>query len=96
MAIERITRVEELKEGQNLSLVNRESLCVSGVNDVLSFSDTQIEMDTNMGMLTVKGERLKIVSISTGTKNAEVAGMVSVLEYRKKHEKKSILSGIFK
>ncbi|MBQ8636502.1 MAG: YabP/YqfC family sporulation protein [Clostridia bacterium] len=96
MAIEHVTRVQEIKNTQVLNLTNRESLNLSGVNDVLNFSDTQIELDTNMGLLLVKGDGLKIISISTEHKTAELCGRVSVLEYKKQREKKSFIANLLK
>lgn len=96
MTVERVTGIREVKETQHLTLDNRENLSVTGAKDVLSFSDTSIELDTNMGMLVVKGENLKIISISTENKTAELCGRVTSLEYKKQHEKKSILKSLFK
>ena len=45
---------------QNLILENRGKLSVSGVNDVLSFDDQIIIVETTLGLLTIKGEDLKI------------------------------------
>ncbi len=95
MAIERVVRQEQTKM-QNISLENRESLTVSGVNDVLSFSDTAVELDTVLGMLKISGEALKIVSVSTEGKLAELVGKISSLEYKKQHEKKSLWQSVFK
>ena len=39
---------------QNIVLENREKLNVSGVNDVLSFDDQVVMIDTELGLLTVK------------------------------------------
>ena len=49
---------------QNLILENREKLSVSGVLDVLSFDDQVVIMDTELGMLTVKGDNLRINKLS--------------------------------
>ena len=43
---------------QNLILENRGKLSVSGVNDVLSFDDQIVIIDTELGLLTVKGDLL--------------------------------------
>ena len=96
MAIERVTRVQEIKDTQVLNLTNRETLSLSGVNDVLNFSDTQIEIDTNMGLLLVKGDGLKIINISTETKNAELCSRISALEYKKQREKRSFIASLLK
>ena len=45
---------------QNIVLENREKLNVSGVNDVLSFDDQVVMIDTELGLLTVKGENIRI------------------------------------
>ena len=45
---------------QNLVLENRKKLSVSGVNDVLSFDDQVVMVDTELGLLTVKGENIRI------------------------------------
>ena len=95
MAIERVTRVQEPKT-QSLTLENRESLSISGVNDVLNFSDTSVELDTSLGILKVSGENLKILSVSTEGKTADLIGKVNSLEYKKQHEKKSLWQSVFK
>lgn len=96
MPIERVTKVREQKDLQHLTLDNRENLTISGANDVLGFSDNSIELDTNMGLLLIKGEGLRIVSISTEDKTAEIRGRISALEYKKQREGKSILKSLFK
>ena len=40
---------------QNLILENREKLSISGVIDVLSFDDQVVMIETELGLLTVKG-----------------------------------------
>ena len=45
---------------QNIVLENREKLSISGVLDVLSFDDQIVILETELGLLTVKGENLRI------------------------------------
>ena len=52
---------------QNLILENREKLNVSGVLDVLSFDDQIVIIETELGLLTVKGDNLRINKLSTDT-----------------------------
>lgn len=95
MTIERPIKVQETKE-QKLVLTNREHMTLSGAKEVLGFSESVIELDTNMGMLTVKGERLRIIAISTEEERAEISGKISGMEYKKLREKQSILKSLFK
>ena len=52
---------------QNLVLENRNKLSISGVKDVLSFDDQVVIMETELGLLTIKGENLKINKLSIDT-----------------------------
>ena len=52
---------------QNLILENRNKLSVSGVKDVLSFDDQVAITETELGLLTVKGENLRINKLSIDT-----------------------------
>ena len=84
---------------QNLILENRGKLNVSGVNDVLSFDDQVVIVDTELGLLTVKGENLRINKLSLDTSEVIIEGEVSSLIYsQNKQDKNSgtLLSKIFK
>ena len=83
---------------QNLVLENREKLNVSGVNDVLSFDDQVVIIETELGLLTVKGENLKINKLSIDTSEVIVEGTINNLSYSE-HQTKSeggIFGKIFK
>ncbi len=85
---------------QNIVLENREKLSVSGVNDVLSFDDQVVLVDTELGLLTVKGENIRINKLSLDTSEVIIEGEISCLNYSQKNQEKSsgtsLLSKIFK
>ena len=85
---------------QNLLLENREKLTISGVLDVLSFDDQIVILETELGLLTVKGENLRINKLSLDTADVIVDGEIYNLGCSEKDlEKKSgggILGKIFK
>ena len=83
---------------QNTILENRNKLSVSGVKDVLSFDDQVIIMETELGLLTVKGENLKINKLSIDTSEVIVEGEISSLSYseQNKIKQEGLLSKIFK
>lgn len=84
---------------QNLILENREKLNVSGVLDVLSFDDQVVMIDTELGLLTVKGEDIRINKLSLDTAEVIVEGEISSLSYSQNKQEKgagTILSKIFK
>ena len=84
---------------QNLILENRGKLSISGVLDVLSFDDQFVMVETELGLLTVKGENLRINKLSIDTSEVMVEGTISLLSYSNKEsekEKTSFMSKIFK
>ena len=66
---------------QNLVLENREKLSISGVLDVLSFDDQVVIVETELGLLTVKGENLRINKLSIDTSEVIVEGEIYNLAY---------------
>ncbi len=79
---------------QNLILENRNKLSISGVLDVLSFDDQIIIIETELDLLTVKGENLKINKLSIDTAEVIVEGDINSLTYSNKNlDKKS--EGLF-
>ena len=84
---------------QNLILENRGKLSISGVLDVLSFDDQVIMVETELGLLTIKGENLRITKLSIDTSEVIVEGNISYLAYSNKEVEKnkgSFISKIFK
>lgn len=84
---------------QNLVLENREKLSISGVLDVFSFDDQVVIVETELGLLTVKGDNLRINKLSIDTSEVVVEGEIYNLAYSENDlDKKStgILGKIFK
>ena len=69
---------------QNIILENREKLNISGVLDVLSFDDQIVILETELGLLTVKGENLRINKLSLDTSEVVVDGEIYNLGYSEK------------
>ena len=84
---------------QNLILENRGKLSISGVNDVLSFDDQVVMVETELGLLTVKGENIRINKLSIDTSEVIIEGDISYRAYSDKELEKtkgSLISKIFK
>lgn len=85
---------------QNLILENRGKLSISGVLDVLSFDDQVVILETELGLLTVKGENIRINKLSIDTSEVIVEGDISSLAYSENKNtdkvKGSLISKIFK
>ena len=84
---------------QNLILENRGKLSISGVLDVLSFDDQVVILETELGLLTVKGENIRINKLSLDIAEVIIEGEILSLAYSQNKQEKStgtILSKIFK
>ena len=85
---------------QNILLENREKLNISGVNDVLSFDDQIVIIETELGLLTVKGEEIRINKLSVDTSEVIIDGKIDNISYSNKEIDRrtntGLLSKIFK
>lgn len=85
---------------QNLILENREKLTITGVVDVLSFDDQIVMVETQLGLLTIKGEELRINKLSLDSSEVIIDGEIFNLGYSEagmnKKSNGSILGKIFK
>jgi len=79
---------------QNLVLENRGKLSITGVLDVLSFDDQIVIVETELGLLTIKGENLRINKLSIDSSEVVVEGEINNLAYSESEiDKKG--SGLF-
>lgn len=85
---------------QNLILESRERLTITGVVDVLSFDDQIVIVETQLGLLTVKGSDLRINKLSIDSSEVVIEGEIYNLGYSEdvagKKSSSSILGKIFK
>lgn len=72
---------EQQPGGHHLILEDRERLTVSGVEEVESFDENTIVMETAQGVLIVRGEGLHIEKLSLDGGDLKVEGMVEALSY---------------
>ncbi len=80
----------------NLIIENRERLMLSGVEDVISFDEMELELVTGLGELTVRGEMLNIESLNRDTGDMIITGKINELLYSdRKPESKGFFRKIF-
>lgn len=68
---------------QNIILENREKISVSGVLDILTFDEEEITLDTQLGMLNIKGSDLKVEKLSVDTGEVVAKGHFDTIFYTK-------------
>ena len=83
----------------NLIIDNREKLNITGAMDVLSFDDRLILVETELGLLTVKGEKLRVNKLNLDSEEVIVDGIIQSLSYSNNElgkNKTSLFGKIFK
>lgn len=89
----------EEKPRHSVSVYGRKQLVMEGVRQVESFDESEIVLETNMGMLILKGEGLNITQLSKETGSLAAEGSFNSFQYMENKAKgmgKGILKRIFK
>jgi sporulation protein YabP len=77
--------MEELyKQGRGvhkLTLTNRGALSINGVVDVISFDLNEVLLETEAGMLTIKGQDLHVNRLTLEKGEVEICGTIDSLLY---------------
>ena len=66
---------------QNVIMENREKVCVTGVIDIHSFDDELVITQTDLGILTIKGDDLKMNKLSLDNNELIVEGKIGAIAY---------------
>lgn len=83
---------------QNIILENRKKLTLTGIRDVLSFDDEIVVVESELGLLNIKGTDLRVNKISVETGDVIVDGTIRAIEYSDKDigPKQGLMSKLFK
>ncbi|NMB12327.1 MAG: sporulation protein YabP [Firmicutes bacterium] len=88
-----------LRKKHQIALQNREKLSIDGVLNVESFDDMEIVLETDAGILVVRGEGLHIKELNIDSANLAVVGHITMMEYTGEvgeRKGKSLLGRLFK
>ncbi len=75
--------MEEKLSGRQhrLTLQDRSAASVTGVEDVVSFDGNTVVLETNMGLLTVRGKELHVTRLNLEKGETDLEGTVDSLTY---------------
>ena len=82
-----------------IKIIDRSLISLSGIKKIDSFDNEEFLMESNMGTILLKGEKLEIIKLDTHEGNVKIKGKLSsfvYLENVKKNKEESILSKLFK
>lgn len=83
-----------------ISMTNRRSCVVGGVKDVLSFDIHEVLLETEQGMLMIKGDDLHVNRLTLEKGEVDIDGRIDSLTYSdvaaSNHKNESLLTRLFR
>lgn len=90
----------QVQKPHKITLNQRKNSSVTGVLDVLSFDLNEVLLETEQGMLTVKGNDLHVNRLNVEKGEVDLSGCIDSIAYSDMHHskrnKEPLLSKIFK
>ena len=87
---------EVIRKNSNIILESRKKLTLTGVKDVVSFDDETLILKTELGNLTVKGEKLHIGIFNTETGYLSADGVFIAMVYTTDEKQGGFFSKVFR
>ena len=88
------------KRSHKMVLLNRRTCNLTGVNDVLSFDVNEIILETDLGMLMIKGKELHVNRLTLEKGEVDIEGKVDSFTYSEQAgmgaKGESLLTRLFK
>lgn len=66
---------------QKISIIDRKSLSIIGINNVEAFDNEEFIISTNYGRILLKGEGLEILKLDVQNGNISIKGKINSLAY---------------
>lgn len=75
-----LSNQEALKK-HRIEMIDRASVSVTGVSDVINFDESSVVLETSGGILSIDGQELHIVSLNVDSGEILVSGSISGIIY---------------
>jgi len=73
-----------IKHAHKVSMSNRHKLEMTGISDVISFDLTKVLLESDYGVITIKGENLHVNRLSVEKGDLDIDGSIQAIEYSDK------------
>ena len=80
---------------QEVKMVDRSNISITGVNKIVSFDDEEFLMETVMGNLRILGNGLELLKLDTGDGNVKINSFMYI-DGKTKNKEESIITKLFK
>ncbi len=85
--------------GHELKITDRREIFLSGIKKITSFDNEEFLMESNMGIILLKGSSLEILRLDTHDGNVKIKGKINSFTYldgENKQDKESFFTKLFK
>lgn len=95
----KMNKQDKVITNQNIIMENREKISVTGVIDIHSFDDELVLAQTDLGILTIKGDDLKMNKLNLENNELIIEGKIIAVVYsdiNSNNKKTGIMNKLFK
>ncbi|MBQ4648099.1 MAG: YabP/YqfC family sporulation protein [Clostridia bacterium] len=85
----------ENKVNSSAVLTGRSFLSLTGINEVISFDESLVSLDSQGTVLSISGQGLSIVKLSLESGELSVSGRIDAIIYTDDEPKKGFLAKLF-
>lgn len=91
-------KLSKIITNQNIIMENREKISVTGVIDIHSFDDELVLAQTDLGILTIKGDDLKMNKLNLENNELVIEGQIMAVAYSDANQtkKSGFMNKLFK
>lgn len=82
-----------------LKIIDRGIITITGIKKIVSFDNEEFLLESVMGMIHIKGEKLEVIKLDTHDGNVKIKGKINSFQYIesvKKGKEESLLTKLFK
>ncbi len=82
-----------------LKIIDRREISLTGIKKITSFDSEEFLLESNMGIILIKGSNLEIMKLDTHDGNVKIKGKINGFNYldnKEKVKEESLLSKLFK
>ncbi len=83
------------KQASSAVLTGRSFLALTGIDEVVSFDDSLVTLNSGGTLLAVSGENLTMVKLSLENGEVSISGRIDAIVYTDEQPKKGLFSRLF-
>jgi sporulation protein YabP len=90
---------DKIINNHNVKILDRNFIELTGINKIGSFNEEEFLLESNMGNIDIKGEKLEIIKLDTMDGQVKIKGKINSLIYldqRKNNKEESFIAKLFK